>query len=75
MNRKRRRMSEDAAYDPNWFISKWPEAVVHAENVRRHHDGAQTPKPANPSTEVDRLARALNDSAPAHRRKLPPPKP
>jgi hypothetical protein len=57
------------------FISKWPEAVVHAENVRRHHEGAQTPKPANPSTEVDRLARALNDSAPEHLRKLRPPNP
>ncbi len=55
------------------FFSKWPEAVGHAENVRRHHEGAQTPKPAIPSTEVDRLARALNDSAPEHRRKLPPP--
>jgi hypothetical protein len=52
------------------FLQKWPEAVGHAEKVRRHHEGAQTPKPANPSTEVDRLARALNDSAPEYRRKL-----
>jgi hypothetical protein len=57
------------------FFSKWPEAVGHAEKVRRHHEGAQTPTPANPSTEMDRLARALNDSAPKHRRKLPPPSP
>jgi hypothetical protein len=57
------------------FLSKWPEAVGHAEKVRRHHEGARTPKPANPSTQVDRLARALNDSAPEHRRKLHPPKP
>ena len=54
------------------FFSKWPEAVGHAENVRRHHEGARTPKPANPSTELDRLARALNDSALDHRRKLRP---
>ena len=46
------------------FLSKWPEAVGHAERVRRHHEEAQTPKPANPSTEVDRLVRALNDSKP-----------
>jgi len=31
---------------------------------------AGTPIPANPSTEVDRLVRALNDSAPEHLRKL-----
>jgi hypothetical protein len=55
------------------FISKWPEAVGHAENVRRHHEGARTPKPANPSTEVDLLMRALNDSAPEHLRRLRPP--
>jgi hypothetical protein len=46
------------------FLSKWPEAVGHAERVRHHHEEAQTPKPANPSTEVDRLVRALNDSKP-----------
>jgi hypothetical protein len=57
------------------FFSKWPAAVGHAEKVRCHHEGAQTPAPANPSTEVDRLARALNDSAAEHQRKLPPPKP
>lgn len=56
------------------FISNWPEAVAHAQNVRRHHEDARTPKPANPSTEVDRLARALNDSAPEHLRKIRPPK-
>ncbi|HXR08335.1 MAG TPA: RloB family protein [Candidatus Acidoferrum sp.] len=57
------------------FFSKWPEAVGHAENVRRHHEGAQTPNPANPSAEVDLLARALNDSAPEHLRRLRPPNP
>jgi hypothetical protein len=55
------------------FLSKWPEAVGHAENVRRYHEDARTPKPANPSTEVDRLAHALNDSAFEHLRKIRPP--
>jgi hypothetical protein len=54
------------------FISKWPESVGHAEQVRRHHRNAATPQPANPSTEVDRLVRAMNDSAPEHLRKLRP---
>ncbi len=52
------------------FVSKWPEAVGAAERVRRHHQDAATPQPANPSTEVDRLVRAMNDSAPGHLRKL-----
>ena len=52
------------------FLSKWPESVGYAEQVRRHHRDAATPQPANPSTEVDRLERALNDSAPEHHRKL-----
>ena len=46
------------------------KAALHAEQVRQHHETAGTPLPANPSTEVDRLARALNDSAPEHLRKL-----
>lgn len=54
------------------FISKWPEAVGHAEQVRRHHQAAATPQPGNPSTEVDLLVRAMNDSAPEHLRKLQP---
>jgi len=54
-------------------LPRWPEAVVHAERVRRHHKGAVTPPPGNPSTEVDRLVRAMNDSAPEHLRKLRPP--
>jgi len=57
------------------FFSKWPEAVGHAEGVRRHQASARTSEPGNPSTEVDRLARALNDSAPEHHRKLRPPNP
>lgn len=52
------------------FVGQWPAAVVHAERVRQHHHDAATPTPANPSTEVDRLVRALNDSAPEHLRKL-----
>jgi hypothetical protein len=54
------------------FLTKWPEAVAHAEEVRRYHRGAGTPQPANPSTEVDRLVRAMNDSAPEHLRKIRP---
>lgn len=52
------------------FVVEWPRAVKHAEKVRSYHEGAATPQPANPSTEVDRLVRAMNDSAPEHRRKL-----
>ena len=52
------------------FIADWPLAVVHSERVRKHHTTAATPHPGNPSTEVDRLVRAMNDSAPAHLRKL-----
>jgi hypothetical protein len=55
------------------IVSKWQEAIVYAEKVRHYHKAAQTPAPANPSTEVDRLARALNDSAVQHYRKVPPP--
>ena len=56
------------------FLPQWPEAVVHAEGVRRHHESAATRTPANPSTEVDRLVRAMNDSAPEHLRRLKPPR-
>ncbi len=52
------------------FIREWPNAVVHSEGVRRHHIGAATTPPGNPSTEVCRLVRALNDSSPEHLRKL-----
>lgn len=51
------------------FISNWPEAARHAMKVRKHHNDAGTPIPANPSTEVDLLVRALNDSALEHLRK------
>jgi hypothetical protein len=52
------------------FVGNWPQAVINAEKVRKHHLDAATKSPANPSTEVDRLARALNDSAPVHQRML-----
>ncbi|PSM31658.1 RloB family protein [Haliangium sp. UPWRP_2] len=52
------------------LVDKWPQAVVHAERVAEHHARAGTPIPANPSTEVGRLVRALNDAAPSHARKL-----
>ena len=51
-------------------IDKWPRAVTFAEQARQHHLQASTPSPANPSTEVDRLVRALNDSAPKYLRQL-----
>lgn len=52
------------------IVPKWPQAVLHAEQVRRHHQAAASPPPPNPCSEVDRLVRALNDSAPEHLRKL-----
>jgi hypothetical protein len=51
------------------FIRLWTDAVQHAKRVRQYHIDAATPAPANPSTEVDHLIRALNDSAPEHSRK------
>ena len=54
------------------FIAKWHEAVGHARKVRRHHQDAATHQPANPSTDVDLLVRAMNDSALEHLRKLGP---
>lgn len=52
------------------FLAMWPDAVCNAERVREHHLGADSPQPANPSTEVDVLVRALNDAAPKHKRRL-----
>ena len=52
------------------IVAEWPQAVKHAETVRSYHERAATPQPGNPSTEVDRLVRAMNDSAPEHRRQL-----
>lgn len=52
------------------ILGKWPEAVIHAGRVGKHHQDVRTLQPANPSTEVCRLVRALNDSAPMHARKI-----
>lgn len=52
-------------------LPHWPKAVLHAQQIRQHHERANTPSPPNPSTVVDWLACALNDSALAHNRKLP----
>lgn len=52
-----------------YFISHWPKAVKRARRVRQYHKDGGTPAPANPSTEVDTLVSALNDSAPEHARK------
>jgi hypothetical protein len=51
------------------FIPHWSDAVINARRVRQHHVAALTPDPALPSTEVDLLVGALNDSAPDHARK------
>ena len=48
----------------------WPKAVQHAKQVRKHHEEANTPDPANPSTCVDMLLQALDDSLPAIRKRL-----
>lgn len=39
-------------------------AVDGAERCREHHDGAGTPFPANPSTDVDHLIRVINEAVP-----------
>lgn len=52
------------------IISQWPQAVTNAERVREHHLGASTPIPANPSSEICALVRALDGSSPRHLRKL-----
>jgi hypothetical protein len=54
------------------FFSEWVKAVGCAERVRRHHQDAATRIPANPSTEADRLVRAMNDSVPMYLQKLRP---
>lgn len=53
------------------LLPNWPTAVKNAQQVRRYHESADTASPANPSTDVDLLACALNDSAPPHLRKVP----
>lgn len=51
------------------ILPEWPTAIIHAEQVRKAHESAGTASPANPSTEVDFLVRAMNDSAQPHNRK------
>ncbi len=53
------------------LISEWPAAVKNARKVRQHHEAGRTPSPADPSTEVDRIVCAMNDSLPPHLRKIP----
>jgi len=48
----------------------WPKAVLDGERVREYHRNAASKIPANPSSEVCALVRALNDSAPEHLRRL-----
>lgn len=55
------------------ILEKWPIAAQNAAQVRHHHQTGGTPIPANPSTEVDLLVTALNDSAQAHNRAKPNP--
>lgn len=52
------------------MVPKWPEAVVRAERMRQHHEVAATTLPANPSTNVAILIRALNNAAPKHKQRL-----
>jgi len=54
------------------LLPTWPTAVQRAMQVREYHTAAATSAPANPSTEVDRLAAALNYSAPIYARKVHP---
>lgn len=50
------------------LIEKLDAARTNAATVRRHHVGAGTTQPANPSTEVDRLIAAIIEAAsPANR--------
>lgn len=53
------------------ILPDWPTAVMHAQEIRLGHESAGTVPPANPSTEVDLLACAMNDSAQPHNRKIP----
>ena len=48
------------------FLTKLPKAVAHAAKVRKHH--ADTNGDGNPSTEVDLLARRLNEATRPHLR-------
>ncbi|MCC5808588.1 MAG: RloB domain-containing protein [Opitutales bacterium] len=45
------------------LLAELKTACVRAEKIRIHHDEARTPKPANPSTEVDKLIAAIEAAA------------
>lgn len=51
------------------------EAVSNARFVRKHHETAATPSPANPSTDVDLLVASLNQAARPEMRLRPRPSP
>lgn len=51
------------------LLPKWSTAVNRAGSVRRMHEEARTPLPANPSTDVDLLVALLNDTAMPHHQK------
>lgn len=52
----------DATFRRLWrdLVPNMSQAVARAEQVRKYHQGARTEFPANPSTDVDKLVRALN---------------
>lgn len=52
------------------ILPNWPTAVKYAQEVRQGHETAGTKIPANPSTDVDLLTCAMNDSALPHNRKI-----
>jgi RloB-like protein len=53
------------------LLPSWPQAVANAERVRKYHQDANTVSPANPSTDIDLIVSALNDSALKHHRRIP----
>lgn len=52
------------------IVKSWPDAVVNGERVLTYHSNAGTTPPANPSTRVCTLVRALNDCAREEKRRL-----
>jgi hypothetical protein len=53
------------------LLPKWPDAVKHAQMVRKHHEQIGNALPANPSTDVDRLTVVLNvAAAPPYQQRL-----
>ncbi len=58
---------QTARYSIPKFIAGWRKAVESANQARRHHIGARTPSPANPSTDVDYLVMDMANSTLPHR--------